>query len=68
LLKKTTRNWIHDLVKEENTVVPNEVLWKTILCLPGTEIPNRPLSYNTEDLAASLLQRPYNNELASAAS
>ena len=40
---------VSDLVKEENTVVSNEVLWNTVCSLPGTEIPNRPLSYNTED-------------------
>ena len=40
---------ISDLVKEENTIVSNEVLWNTICSLPGTEIANRPLSYNTED-------------------
>jgi hypothetical protein len=40
---------VSDLVKEENIRVSNEVLWNTILSLPGSEIPNRPLSYNTED-------------------
>src|SRR6476659_1573088 len=34
---------VSDLVKEENTVVPNEILWNTIRSLPGTEIPNKPL-------------------------
>jgi len=29
--------------------VSNEVLWSTICSLPGIEIANRPLSYNTED-------------------
>src|SRR6478735_1269824 len=39
---------ISDLVKEENTIVSNEALWNTVCSLPGIEIPNKPLSYNTE--------------------
>ncbi len=40
---------VSDIVKEENTPVSNEVLWSTISSLPGSDVPNRPLSYNTED-------------------
>jgi hypothetical protein len=40
---------ISDLVKEDNTIVSNEVLWNSILSLPGDSVPNKPHSYHTED-------------------
>lgn len=50
--------FVYDLVKkEENTIVPNEVLWITIRSLPGSEIPNKPLSYNTEDFGIISMAR-----------
>jgi len=48
---------VSDLVKEEKTVVSNEVLWSIIRSLPGSDVPNRPLSYNTEDFGIISMAR-----------
>jgi hypothetical protein len=48
---------VSDLVKEEKTIVPNEVLWSTIRSLPGSDVPNKPLSYNTEDFGIISMAR-----------
>ena len=40
---------ISDLVKDENTEIPNEILWKIICSLPGNPIPNKPQSYQTDE-------------------
>jgi hypothetical protein len=40
---------ILDLVKNCNTVIPNDELWNNILSLPGDTINNKPHSYHTDD-------------------
>jgi hypothetical protein len=48
---------VSDLIKEEKTVVSNDILWSIIRSLPGSDVPNRPLSYNTEDFGIISMAR-----------
>jgi hypothetical protein len=40
---------ISDLVKDENTIISNEDLWKIVCCLPGSFNPYKPQSYQTDE-------------------
>src|SRR6478672_11413759 len=40
---------ISNLVKEENTIIPNEDIWKIVCYLPGNEVSHKPHCYQTDE-------------------
>ena len=43
---------ISDLVKNDNTIISNELLWGIICSLPGSSIPYKPQSYQTDEFGS----------------